>query len=149
MLAPDHLDRAGRVEVNTDLTIPGHHNVFVVGDLAHVEQDGSLVPGVAPAALQQGRYAADAIEARLAGEAIEPFEYRDKGNLATIGRSHAVADLGRFHFSGVFAWLLWLFVHIMYLVGFQNRLLVLTQWSWNYTTRNRSARLIVHHNGSD
>ncbi len=145
MVAPDHLDEAGRVAVDSDLSVPGRAEVFVTGDLAHVEHDGTLVPGVAPAALQQGRYAAETIVRRLRSQPVQPFHYRDKGNLATIGRSKAVAELGRFRFSGFIAWLLWLFVHIMYLVGFENRLLVLTQWSWNYITRNRSARLIVEY----
>ena len=149
LVAPDHLDRVGRVMVTDALTVPERPEVFVVGDLAHIEQDGSLVPGVAPAALQQGRHAADVIAARLGGGSTEPFRYRNKGNLATLGRSAAVAELGRFRFSGFVAWLLWLFVHIMYLVGFENRLLVLTQWAWNYVTRNRSARLIVDHNLSE
>jgi len=145
MVAPDDLDRAGRVLVRPDLTVPRRDDVFVIGDLAHIEQDDAIVPGVAPAALQQGRHAAETIINRLRSQPAKPFRYRNKGNLATIGRSKAVAELGRFRFSGLVAWLLWLFVHIMYLVGFENRLLVLTQWSWNYITRNRSARLIVDH----
>lgn len=138
------LDRAGRVMVQTDLTIPGHPEILVLGDMANFSHDGKPLPGVAPVAMQQGRYAADLIRARLQGKGPLPaFHYRDKGNLATIGRHAAVADLGFVRFSGYFAWLAWLFIHILYLVQFQNRLLVLLQWTWNYLTRNRSARLIT------
>lgn len=138
------LDRAGRVIVQADLTIPGHPEILVLGDMASFSHDGGKpLPGVAPVAMQQGRYAADLIRARLQGKALAPFHYRDKGNLATIGRHAAVADLGFMRFSGYFAWLAWLFIHILYLVQFQNRLLVLMQWTWNYLTRNRSARLIT------
>lgn len=144
-VAPDHLDKVGRVKVTPLLTVPGHDEIFVIGDLAHIMQDEELVPGVAPAAIQQGKYAASVILDRLNGKQSEPFRYLDKGSLATIGRSKAIAELGPFKFSGLLAWLLWLFVHIMYLVGFENRLLVLMQWAWNYTTRNRSARLMVDH----
>jgi NADH dehydrogenase len=139
------LDRAGRVMVQPDLTIPGHPEIFVLGDLANfAHQGGKPLPGVAPVAMQQGRYAADLIRAHVQGRGPLPaFHYRDKGNLATIGRHAAVADLGWVRFSGYFAWLAWLFIHILYLVQFQNRLLVLMQWAWNYLTRNRSARLIT------
>jgi NADH dehydrogenase len=138
------LDRAGRVAVQPDLTLPGHPEIFVIGDLAlFTHQTGKPLPGVAPVAMQQGRYVADLIERRLRGQAVGPFRYRDKGNLATIGRSAAVADLGWLRIAGFFAWLLWLFVHLMYLAQFQNRLLVLMQWGWNYFTRNRAARLIT------
>ena len=133
------LDRAGRVEVNADLTIPGHDNIFVVGDLAAVP--GDPVPGVAPAAMQMGRYVADVVR----GKAKGPFRYRDKGNLATIGRSAGVADFGRLRFSGFPAWAAWLGIHIFFLIGFQNRILVMIQWAWNYFTRNRSARLVVRY----
>ncbi len=138
------LDRAGRVVVGPDLTLPGHPEVFVIGDLAHCRQpDGKPLPGVAPVAMQQGRYVAQAIQARLRGETVPPFRYRDRGNMATIGRAAAVADLGWVRLSGLFAWLLWLFIHLLYVVEFENRLLVLLQWSWNYLTWNRSARLIT------
>jgi NADH dehydrogenase len=137
-------DRAGRVPVQPDLTVAGHPQVFVLGDLASCpDQTGKPLPGVAPVAMQQGRYVADLIRRRLAGKDRSPFRYHDKGKLATIGRSAAVADLGFVQLSGFFAWLIWLFVHLLYLVGFQNRLLVLMQWAWNYITRNRSARLVT------
>lgn len=138
------LDRAGRILVQPDFSLPGHPEIFVIGDLAHYEQqDGSLLPGVAPAAIQAGRYVARVIIARLQGKPPPVFHYRNLGSLATIGRSRAVADLGRFHFSGFFAWITWLFVHLMQLVSFRNRLLVLLQWAWNYFTYDRSARLIT------
>jgi NADH dehydrogenase len=139
------LDRAGRIEVAPDLSVPGFPEVFVLGDLAaFTHQGGKPLPGVAPVAMQAGRHAARAIRARLRGAPPPPFRYADKGNLATIGRAAAVADLGpRLRFSGFLAWLLWLFVHLLYLVGFENRLLVLIQWGWNYLTWNRSARLIT------
>ena len=137
-------DRAGRVIVEPDLTIPGHPEVFVVGDLAASKmKDGKLVPGVAPAAIQMGNYAAHQIKRILKGQKREPFEYWDKGSLATIGRSHAVADFGRIHISGYFAWLSWLFIHLFFLIGFRNRLLVMTEWAWSYLTYNHSARLIT------
>lgn len=137
-------DRAGRVIVQPDLTIPGHPEVFVVGDLAaSTMKNGKLVPGVAPAAIQMGKYAAKQIKRILKGQTREPFEYWDKGSLATIGRSHAVADFGRFHISGYFAWLSWLFIHLFFLIGFRNRLLVMTEWAWSYLTYNHSARLIT------
>ncbi len=124
--------------------IPAHPEVFVVGDLAASKmKDGNLVPGVAPAAIQMGKYAAHQIKRVLKGQPREPFEYWDKGSLATIGRSHAVADFGRFHVSGYFAWLSWLFVHLFFLIGFRNRLLVMMEWGWSYLTYNHSARLIT------
>ncbi len=138
-------DRAGRIIVNRDLTVPDHPEIFVIGDLAHfAHQTGEPLPGVAPVAIQQGRFVADAIRRRLAGNPVRPFRYRNKGELATVGRAAAVADFGRLRFSGPIAWLLWLFVHLMYLVGFENRVLVFVQWAWNYVTRNRGARLIAH-----
>jgi NADH dehydrogenase len=137
------LDRLGRVIVEPDLTLPGHEDIFVIGDLAHfAHQTGEPLPGIAPVAMAQGRYVAAAIKRRLAGKPVPPFRYRDKGQLATIGRAAAVADFGSVRFSGHFAWLLWLFVHLMYLVGFENRVLVFVRWAWNYVTRNRGARLI-------
>jgi NADH:ubiquinone reductase (H+-translocating) len=137
------LDRAGRVLVEPDLTIPGRDDVYVVGDLAHKEQDGKLVPGVAPAAMQEGRHAADNILRTLRGEPRRPYHYVDKGMLATIGRASGVAHVGQLKVSGVFAWLFWLFVHIFFLIGFRSRLLVLIQWAWSYITYDRGARLIT------
>lgn len=138
------LDKKGRVIVDPGLTIPGHPEIFVIGDLACFRQpDGGELPGVAPVAMQQGRFVARSIERRLRGNhPAEPFRYRDKGSLATVGRALAVANIGRFRFSGFLAWLAWLFVHLMFLVGFQNRLLVLIQWAFHYFTFNRMARLI-------
>jgi NADH dehydrogenase len=137
------LDRAGRVRVEPDLTLPGHDEVYVIGDLAHLEEDGSLVPGVAPAAIQQGQHAARNILASLEGRPRQPFHYVDKGMLATIGRGAAVGKIGRFHFTGFLAWILWLFVHILFLIGFRNRLIVMIQWAWSYITFDRGARLIT------
>jgi NADH dehydrogenase len=138
------LDRAGRVVVQPDLTVPGHSEIFVIGDLANCpDRNGKPLPGVAPVAMQQGRYVARVIAARLEGGSVSPFEYKDRGSMATIGRAAAVVDLGWLRFSGFFAWLTWLFVHLMYMVEFGNRVLVLMQWAWNYFTRNRSARLIT------
>ena len=130
------LDRAGRVQVNDDLTLPGHPEVFVVGDLAALRVP---IPGVAPAAIQEGTHAARII----AGKPARPFRYRDKGSLATIGRAAAVADFGSFRLSGFFAWFAWLAVHIFFLIGFRNRLLVILQWAWAYVTYERGARLIT------
>ena len=128
-----------------DLTVPGHPEIFVIGDLAHCAGgDGAPLPGIAPVAMQQGRYVARVIRSRLANRAAKPFRYLNKGELATIGRAAAVAKFGRLRFSGYPAWLLWLFVHLMYLVDFENRLLVFVQWAWNYVTWNRGARLIAH-----
>jgi NADH dehydrogenase len=138
------LDRAGRLEVEPDLTIAGHPEIFVIGDLAnYTHQTGKPLPGIAPVAMQQGRYVAGVIAARIKNEPVAPFHYRDRGTMAIIGRASAVADLGRLRFSGYFAWLAWLFVHLLYLVEFQNKILVLIQWGWYYFTRNRAARLIV------
>jgi NADH dehydrogenase len=136
-------DRAGRVQVLPDLTVPGFDNVYVIGDLAAMVSEGKPVPGLAPAAMQAGRHAADNIVATLNGEQRTPFVYWDKGSLATIGRASAVGAIGRFNLYGYIAWLGWLFVHIMYLVGFRNRLLVLFQWIWAYVTYQRGARLIT------
>jgi NADH dehydrogenase len=138
------LDKAGRVVVEPDLSLPGHPEVFVIGDLANYpHQTGQPLPGVAPVAMQQGRHVAGQIVRRLRGEPPLPFHYHDRGSMATIGRAAAVADLGRVHLSGFLAWLAWLFIHILYLIEFDNRVLVLFQWAWNYFTHNRSARLIV------
>lgn len=139
------LDRQGRVRVKGDLTLPGYPNIFVLGDLAHVEHDGKLVPGVAPSAMQMGKYAARLIDARLRYKIIPQFVYQDKGSMATIGRGAAVADLNFIKLTGYPAWLAWLFLHVIFLVGFESKLLVLMQWAWNYITRARSARLIADH----
>ncbi len=137
------LDKQGRVMVEPDLSVPGCPAVFVVGDLVHFVQDGSPLPGIAPVAMQQGRYVAKRIHDRLRGRTTPPFRYKNKGQLATIGRAAAVADLSpRLQFSGYPAWLLWLFVHLIYLVEFHNRVFVLIQWAWHYVTWNRGARLI-------
>ena len=138
------LDRAGRVEVEPDLSIPGHPSIYVIGDLAAVKQGDGLVPGVAPAAMQMGEYVAD----RIGGRTTMPFRYRDKGSLATIGRSAGVADLGRLRFWGFPAWAAWLGIHIFFLIGFQNRIAVMAQWAWSYFTRDRSARLIVRYHAA-
>lgn len=139
------LDKAGRVIVEPDLTVPGHDEIYVVGDLAHVAtpDGGGLVPGVAPAAMQMGRHAADNIIRSLGGQPRSPFRYVDKGMLATIGRGAAVAHVGPVKASGYLAWLMWLFVHIFFLIGFRNRLIVMFQWAWSYITFDRGARLIV------
>src|SRR5437868_11737548 len=137
-------DSAGRIVVNDDLTIPGHPEVQVIGDLANFShQTGEPLPGVSPVAMQQGRHAARNILRMIRGEKPKPFRYFDKGSMATIGRNKAVADLKFFHLSGLFAWLAWLFVHIIFLVGFRNRLLVLIQWAWAYITFDKGARLIT------
>ena len=140
-------DRAGRVTVEPDLTLPGHPEVFALGDMVRVRgRDGTTTtfPGLAPVAMQQGRYAAKAVRARLQGRTPPPFRYRDKGNLATIGRAAAVADISGLKLSGLLAWTTWLVVHLFYLIGFQNRLLVLIRWSFSFATRGRGARLITH-----
>jgi NADH:ubiquinone reductase (H+-translocating) len=140
------VDRAGRVAVEPDLTLPGHPEVFAIGDMVSVRgEDGKpeVLPGVAPVAMQQGRYAAKVVRARLSGGSTGPFHYRDKGNLATIGRARAVADLHVIRLSGFIAWVTWLTVHIWYLIGFQNRLLVILRWAFSFMTRGRGARLIT------
>jgi NADH dehydrogenase len=137
-------DKAGRVIVQPDLTVPGHPEVFVAGDLASANRhNGQPVPGVAPAAIQMGKFVARQIKRSVAGTPNEEFEYLDKGSLATIGRSRAVADFGKLHISGLFAWLAWLFIHLLFLVGFRNRLFVMSEWAWAYLTYNHSARLIT------
>jgi len=162
------VDRAGRVLVQPDLSLPGHPEVFVIGDLAALKDEhGKLLPGVAPVAMQQGRYAAKLIREEANGApplsrilrqggdvdvdfrpkansaARPPFHYWDKGSLATIGRAAAVAEFGKIHISGFVAWLSWLFIHILFLIGFRNRLLVFIQWAWSYVTYERGARLIT------
>ena len=138
------VDRAGRVEVEPDLTIPGHREVFVAGDLARLEQDGEPVPGVAPAAMQMGRYVAKMIRRDLKGQDRTPFRYFDKGSLATIGRAAAVAEFGKIHLSGFIAWITWAVVHILYLIGFRNRLVVMIQWAWAWLLYQRGIRLITN-----
>jgi NADH dehydrogenase len=137
------LDRAGRVIVNQDLSVPGTDDVFAIGDLASISSDGKPVPGLAPAAMQQGRHAAKNIICRIRGEPTIPFHYRDKGTLATIGKAHAVADIGGLHVGGLIAWLMWLFVHILFLIGFRNKFIVITEWAWTYFSNDRGARLIT------
>ena len=137
-------DRSGRVLVNGDLSLPQHPEVFVIGDLASLKDEaGNPVPGVAPAAMQQGRAAAKTIARDLKNQPRKDFHYLDKGSLATIGRAAAIAQFGKLHISGYFAWLAWLFVHIFFLIGFRNRLVVLIQWAWSYVTYERGARLIT------
>ncbi len=139
------VDRAGRVMVQDDLTIPGHPEVQVIGDLANYSttKDGKPLPGVSPVAIQEGRHAAKNILHMITGAKPQRFYYWDKGSMATIGRNRAVADLNFIHFSGLPAWLAWLFVHVLYLVGFRNRIAVLFQWAWAYLTFNKGARLIT------
>ena len=137
------LDRAGRIQVNPDLSVPGHPEIFVVGDLVALVQDGRMVPGVGPAAIQEGKCAGKNVLRELRREPRKSFRYRNKGDLATIGRSRAIADLGWIRFSGRFAWFFWLFVHIMYLVGFRNRANVLLEWAYDYFTYQHGARLIT------
>jgi NADH dehydrogenase len=141
----DMLDKTGRILVAPDLNLPGHPEIFVIGDLANFShQTGSPLPGVAPVAMSEGRYVARLIADRVRGRTTPAYRYRNMGNLAVIGRASAVADFGWFRMTGYPAWLLWLFVHLMYLVEFDNRLLVFIQWAWNYFTRNRGARLITY-----
>ena len=147
------LARGGRVPVNPDLTVPGFEDIFVIGDLAHFEQGGRPLPGVAPVAIQMGRLVARNIRHRLEGRRYDPFVYFDKGSMATIGRSRAVAITGygrrwpeptrAFRFTGLLAWLAWLFVHIMYLAGFRNRFFVFLEWAYAYFSYQRSARVIL------
>ena len=137
------LNRQGQVIVAPDLTVPGHPEIFVIGDLAYFEQDGKAIPGVAPVAMQEGGYAAEVILDRLRGETRPPFHYHDKGSLAVIGRAAGVADLGRLKFGGMLAWLAWLFIHLMYLVQFRNRLIVFIRWGFQYVSFDRGARLIT------
>jgi len=137
------LDRAGRVIVNQDLSVPDAEGVFVIGDLASIKSDGKLVPGLSPAAMQEGRHAAKNIVRLIRGEPTLPFHYRDKGTLATIGKAAAVADIAGLHLSGLVAWLMWLFVHIFFLIGFRNRFIVIVEWAWTYVRNDRGARLIT------
>jgi NADH dehydrogenase len=138
------IDRAGRLKVRADLSVPGHPEVFVIGDTAEVAAaDGTPLPGVAPVAKQQGQYVARALIARAEGRTIEAFRYRDYGLLATIGRSRAVAQFGRLHLTGLIAWLLWSVAHIYFLIGFRNRSIVALNWAWSYLTFQRGSRLIT------
>ncbi len=141
------VDRAGRVLVQPDLSIPGHPEVFVIGDLAGLsDENGKMLPGVAPVAMQQGKWVADAIERDLRSQPRRSFHYRDKGSLATIGRAAAIAQFGKVQLSGYFAWLAWLFVHVFFLIGFRNRIIVMINWAWAYLTYERGARLITGSN---
>jgi NADH:ubiquinone reductase (H+-translocating) len=138
------VDPAGRVAVNPDLSLPGHPEVFVIGDLATLkDENGKLLPGVAPVAMQEGKATAHNIAAELRREPRKNFRYFNKGNLATIGRAAAVAEFGKIHISGFLAWLAWLFIHVFFLIGFRNRIIVLVQWAWSYFTYERGARLIT------
>ncbi len=138
------LDRGGRVKVRSDLTIEGHPEVFVIGDLAAcVDAEGRPLPGLAPVAIQQGRWAARNIIGALAGESYQPFKYLDKGALATVGRAFAILQIGKFKLSGFFAWLIWSVVHVAYLIGFRNRVIVMFDWAWAYLTYQRGGRLIT------
>lgn len=138
------LDRQGRLIVEPDLSLPGHPEILVIGDLAHfAHQTGEPLPGLAPVAMQQGKYIARALRRREQGKPLAPFKYFDRGSMATIGRARAVADVRGFEFSGLLAWMAWLTIHLLFLIRFQNRLLVMMQWAWNYLTRNAPARLIT------
>ncbi|HET7240190.1 MAG TPA: NAD(P)/FAD-dependent oxidoreductase [Gemmatimonadales bacterium] len=138
------LDRVGRAIVEPDCTIPGHPEVFVLGDAAAFNhQEGGMLPGICPVAIQMGEYTASVIEGDLAGRPRRAFRYWDKGQLAVIGRGQAVADIWKLHFGGFLAWMVWIFVHIFFLIGFRNRVLVLLQWGWSYFTYSRGARLIT------
>jgi len=137
------LDRAGRVIVNQDLSVPGADGVFVIGDLASISSGGKPVPGLSPAAMQEGRHAAKNVVRLIRGEPTVAFHYRDKGTLATIGKAAAVADIAGLHLGGLVAWLMWLFVHIFFLIGFRNRFIVIVEWAWTYLRNDRGARLIT------
>ena len=137
-------DRAGRVIVEPDLSIKGHQNIFVVGDLSSFShQNGKPLPGVAPVATQEGEYVAKLVKKRLQGRTITPFKYNDYGNLAMIGQNAAVVDVGPFKLKGFPAWLFWLFIHIYFLIEFDSKVLVMIQWAWSYLTRKRGSRLIT------
>ena len=141
------VDRGGRVRVNPDLSLPHHPDIFVIGDTSTLNQNGKPLPGVAPVAMQEGRYVATLIRQRITtGGTEQPFHYLDKGSLATIGRSYAIVDIKGLQLTGLLAWVIWLFIHIYYLIGFRNRLVTLFQWAWTYFTYNRGARLITSNN---
>ena len=137
------LDRAGRILIEKDLTVPGHKNVFAIGDMTYLEQDGQPLPGVSPVAMQMGRSVARNIRRAQAGKPYEQFRYFDKGSMATIGRNAAIAQMGRLHLSGWLAWMAWLVVHLFFLIGFRNRAAALFNWAWMYFTYQRGARLIT------
>jgi NADH:quinone reductase (non-electrogenic) len=140
------VDRAGRVEVSEDLSLPGHPEVLAIGDMVRIRQTSGpsvALPGLAPVAMQEGRHAAAVVEDRIQGRPGRQFHYFDKGNLATIGRSRAVADIKGIHLSGFIAWVTWLTVHLFYLIGFENRLLVVIRWGFSFATHGRGARLIA------
>ncbi|MBV9713338.1 MAG: NAD(P)/FAD-dependent oxidoreductase [Ktedonobacteraceae bacterium] len=138
------IDHDGRVKVQPDLTVPGHPNIFVIGDTALVEQKGKHLPGLAPVAMQEADYAASVIANRVAGKThSQPFRYFEKGTLATVGRGFGIVDIGPLRFAGLFAWLIWLFVHILFLIGFRSRLLVFLQYAWTYFTFQRGTRIIL------
>jgi NADH dehydrogenase len=140
------LDKQERIRVNAFCQLPENESIYVVGDMAHFDDhEGNPLPAVAQVAIQQGKYAAESILRQITEESVNPFSYNDRGSMAVIGRKSAVALLGKFEFSGYLAWILWLFIHLMYLVGFQNKLLVFIQWAYNYFTRNNSARLIANY----
>src|SRR5215469_3261549 len=141
-----HIDRSGRVIVNDRLNIEGHPEIFVIGDLAHFEQNGAPVPGVAPVAIQMGQYVAKEIRRRVQKQPSQAFSYWDKGSMATIGRTKGIAQIGKIHLSGALAWAAWLFIHLIYLIGFRNRFSVLLNWGWQYLRWQSGARLIT---GSD
>jgi NADH dehydrogenase len=147
------IDRAGRIKVKPDLSIPDYPEVFAIGDIAFItNKDGTPVPGVSPAAIQMGQYVATVIESEMADtnlrpEQREPFKYHDKGTMATIGHSHAVAMIGPIKFSGFFAWLTWLLVHLLFLVGFTNKVTVIIRWVWAFFTRRQGARIITANDG--
>ncbi|MEC9491490.1 NAD(P)/FAD-dependent oxidoreductase [Flexistipes sp.] len=136
-------DQMGKILVENDLSLNQFPDVYAVGDIVHFEQNGRVLPGLAPVAMQQGKYAAKVILKREAGKPYKPFKYRDKGQLATIGRSKAIAEIKRFKVSGTLAWITWLFVHVLYLTGFKNRMLVMLQWAWSYFTFKKGARIII------
>ncbi|WP_423782517.1 NAD(P)/FAD-dependent oxidoreductase, partial [Flexistipes sinusarabici] len=136
-------DQMGKILVENDLSLNQFPDVYAVGDIVHFEQNGRVLLGLAPVAMQQGKYAAKVILKREAGKPYKPFKYRDKGQLATIGRSKAIAEIKRFKVSGTLAWITWLFVHILYLTGFKNRMLVMLQWAWSYFTFKKGARIII------
>src|SRR5260370_6408831 len=144
------LDRAGRVCIQQDLSVPGHPEIFVVGDTASLDQDGKPLPGVAQVAIQQGRYAGKLIQRRLTGKSTPgPFSYFDKGNMAVVGKGFAVLQSGKFHVSGFFAWLAWAGVHLQFLAQSNLRVSVFLQWVWTYLTGQRGSRLIVNHYGAE
>jgi NADH:ubiquinone reductase (H+-translocating) len=137
------LDRVGRVLAEPTLAVPGHPNIFVVGDICAVQQDGRWLPGVAQVAMQGGAHAAKNVLRAIRGEALQPFRYRDYGTMATIGRGSAVGDVFGLKISGWFGWLFWIFLHIFWLIGFRNRLAVMSEWAWAYLTFQRRVRLIT------